>query len=85
MPFPKPAQVDYLDERSIMLHMRALLDLHDLLLLGYDEEMRRFRAKLLEVGWSNKRTTEILQKAAEKTRYEYLIPHPIYGFDRNKF
>lgn len=85
MSFPKPAQVDYLDERSIMLHMRALLDLHDLLANGYDYEMNRFRAKLLEMGWGNAALAELLHKAASYTRYENLIPHPTHGFDKNKY
>lgn len=83
--FPLPAQVDYLNEREIILHMRALLDLHDLLLLGYDKEMQKFRIKLFEVGWSKEKITELLHKAAKHTRYEFLISHPIHGFDRDKF
>jgi len=82
--FPEPAQVDYLDERQVMLHMRSLLDLHDLLLFGYEYEMSKFRAKLLEIGWNNAALAEILHKAASYTRYENLIPHPIHGIDKNK-
>lgn len=83
--FPKSAQVDYLDERSVMLHMRALLDLHDLLENGYEFEMSKFRAKLLELGWGHIALAEILHKAASFSRYENLIPHPIHGADRNKY
>lgn len=78
-PYPDPAQVDYLNERSIVLHMRALLDLHDLLLHGLDEEMRVFRLKLLDVGWGKDRLNELFQQAAAKTRYEFLIPSADFG------
>lgn len=75
----EPAQVNLLDEREVMLHMRALLDLHDLLLNGFDTEMSNFRKKLISVGWGKDRLNEVLQKAAQWTRYEYLIDSPDFG------
>lgn len=75
----EPAQVNLLDEREVVLHMRALLDLHDLLLNGFDTEMSNFRKKLISVGWGKDRLNEVLQKAAQWTRYEYLIDSPDFG------
>lgn len=74
-----PCCIDMLDEREVMLHMRALLDLHDLLLNGFDTEMSNFRKKLISVGWGKDRLNEVLQKAAQWTRYEYLIDSPDFG------
>jgi len=82
---PEPAQVDYLNERSVILHFRALLDFHDLLLNGLEGELEKFRLKLLGFGWSRDKLHELLYIAASKTRYENLIPHPVRGMDKNRF
>ncbi len=81
----EPAQLDFLNERAIILHFRALLDLHDLLLNGLDYEMEKFRKKLFEIGWSKDRIYELIHIASLKTRYEQFLPHPVRGTDRNRF
>lgn len=81
----EPAQLDYLDERAVVLHIRALLNLHDLLLLGWDKEMENLRKKLIDVGWGDNMILEFIQRACEHTRYEDLLPHPVHGFDQDKF
>lgn len=78
-PFSEPAQVDILNEREIILYLRALLDLHDLLLNGLEAEMDNFRRKLLSVGWGSQRITELVYLASLKNRYENLISHPVFG------
>ena len=79
MIYPEPAQVNIFEEREIILHMRALLDFHDLLRKGFEEEMSVFRKKLLCVGWGKNKINEMFQKAAEWTRYEFLIDSPDFG------
>ena len=79
----KPAQLDYLNEREIVLFMRFLLDFHDLLLHGWDKEMANLRKKLHAVGWGENMVIEFLQQACEHTRYEELIPSMKYGTREN--
>lgn len=71
--FPTPAQVDILNERSIILHIRALLDFHDLLLNGYETEFLNFTKKLHDVGWGENRINEFVQAASAGSRYNYLV------------
>jgi len=78
-----PAQLDFLNERAVVLYMRFLLDFHDLLLLGWDQEMLNLRKKLHGVGWGDNKINEFLQKACEYTRYEELIPSMKFGARSN--
>jgi hypothetical protein len=78
--FPEPAQLDYLNERAVMLHMRHLLNLHDFLFRGFDEEMARLKAKLIKVGWGREMIEIMFRRAAEYTRYEVLLGiDPVHG------
>ena len=68
-----PAQVDLLNEQAIILHIQALLDLHDLLLNGFEEEFLTFTKTLQGVGWGKNRIQEFVQIASNRSRYNYLI------------
>ena len=70
---PKYAQVNLLEPREIILHIRALFDLHDLLANGFEVEMIHFKKLLLDAGWSLNKIHQFIEKAAEYTRYEGLI------------
>ncbi len=72
-----PATVDYQDPKQIVDHLRALLDLHDLLERGYDAEVGPFLARLRVVGWGPKQINEFTLQASYNTRYEALIDPPI--------
>ena len=72
-----PATVDYQDPQQIIGHLRALLDLHDLLERGYDAEFVPFLAKLRQVGWGARQISEFTLQASYSTRYEALIDPPI--------
>ena len=71
--FPKPAQVNLQNKREIILHIRALLDLHDLLEKGLDAELLSFRKLLEKEGWGKDRIDEMLHLASMRTRYEGLL------------
>ena len=71
------AMVDYQDPKQIVDHLRALLDLHDLLERGYDAEVVPFLTKLRQVGWGPKQINEFTLQASYNTRYEALIEPPI--------
>lgn len=75
--FPEPAQVNYHDQKQIIEHLRALLDLHDLLAKGYDAELTPFLKKLREVGWGANFISDFMVRASYNTRYEALIDPPI--------
>lgn len=77
MDFPEPAQVDFLNERKIIRHMRDLLNLHDLIEGGIEERMEKLRRKLLDIGWSRDKIHDMEMWASHNTRYEKLIPPPI--------
>ena len=72
-----PAQVSLDDERAIVSHLRALLDLHDLLLNGYDAELQAFVSQLSAYGWGSKQIAEFIQRSGQYTRYETMIDHPM--------
>jgi hypothetical protein len=76
-PFIEPCIVDLDDQQAIILHLRALLDLHDLLLNGYDAELRTFVYALSTHGWGKKQIAEFIQLSSYFTRYEFLIDSPI--------
>jgi len=64
----------------------ALLDLHDLLLRGYDSELESFVHLLKEYGWGNKQISEFIQASSCHTRYDSLIDPPIPEVgDRKEF
>lgn len=77
MNFPDPAQVDLLDERAIVQHIRDMLNLHDLIEGGIGERLEEFRKRLLDVGWGRDRLHGLEERASHNTRYEKLIPPPI--------
>lgn len=89
--FPLPAQVDYQDPKQIIEHLRALLDLHDLLEKGYDYELQSFRVHLREVGWGLNQISEFILQSSFHTRYEALVDPPIpsrgsqFEFDNNSY
>lgn len=74
--FP-PCQVNYEDPQQVVDHLRALLDLHDLLERGYDVELQVFLVKLREKGWGARQINEFMLLASYNTRYEALIDPPI--------
>lgn len=81
-----PATVDYEDPTQIIKHLRALLDLHNLLERGYDTELQPFLVKLREKGWGGRQISEFMLKASYHTRYEALIDPPIPSLgDRFEF
>jgi hypothetical protein len=77
MNFPDPAQVNLLDERAIVQHIRDMLNFHDLIVGGIEERMREFREKLRDVGWGKEMIYMFEGRASHSTRYEKLIPPPI--------
>lgn len=77
MNFPDPAQVDFLDEREIVMYMRDLLNLHDLIDGGIEERMEKLKRKLLDMGWGKDKIHDMVMRASHSTRYERLIPPPI--------
>ena len=77
MSFSDPAQVDLLNERAIVQHIRDMLNLHDLIDGGIEEKLEEFRKRLLSVGWSRDRVHVLEMRASHNTRYERLIPPPI--------
>jgi len=72
-----PATVDLEDPQEIILYMRALLDLHDLLLNGYDKELQKFVHVLAVYGWGKTQIARFIQQSSYYTRYESLIDPPI--------
>lgn len=72
-----PATVDLDDKQAIILHLRALLDLHDLLLNGHDAELEKFVKSLSSHGWGNTQIAEFIQQSSYYTRYESLIDSPM--------
>lgn len=77
MNFPDPAQVDLLNERAIVQHIRDMLNLHDLIEGGIDERLTQFRKRLEDVGWGRDMIHQLEERASHNTRYEHLIPPPI--------
>jgi hypothetical protein len=75
--FPQAAQVDYLDTQQIVGHFRALIDLHDFLLNGYDKEVVEFTKLLRLVGWSKDKIIQFQESALQLARYNWLVDPPI--------
>ena len=72
-----PAQVNLDDDEAIILHLRALLDLHDLLLNGYAAELEAFVKQLAAHGWGKTQIAEFIQKSSYYTRYEMMVESPM--------
>ena len=71
------AQVDLDNERAIVMYLRALLDLHDLLLNGYDVELQKFVRSLTAHGWGEMQIAEFILRSSRYTRYERMIDSPM--------
>ena len=72
-----PAQVDLDNKYAIVCYLRALLDLYDLLLNGYDVELQKFVQMLSGYGWGKIQIAEFIQQSSYCTRYESLIDSPM--------
>lgn len=90
--YSKSVCVDYQDPEQIVDHLRALLDLYDLLgREGYDAEFQAFLVKLRIAEWGSARIAGFIQQSSFHTRWEGLIDPPIPSrgdsleFENNKY
>lgn len=89
--YSKSVCVDCQEPKQIVDHLRALLDLHDLLEKGYDAELQDFLVKLRVVGWGSVQIAGFIQQSSFHTRWESLIDPPIpsqgnsFEFENNKY
>lgn len=70
----EPAQVDLLSKREIIQHIRALLDLSELLERGFDAEIADFIELLKAAGWGKDQVSQFISSGACGTRYEQQLP-----------
>lgn len=76
-PDKRPATVDLDNPDEIIVFLRALLDLHNLLLRGYDNELEQFIHLLSQHGWGQAQISRYIQLSSYYTRFETLIDAPI--------
>ena len=80
-----PAEVDLLDDREIIQHIRDLLNLSDLLENGLNTELLIFIRKLKKAGYEDDKVNKFITYAGYNSRFEYLtdrsgekaVPRPI--------
>jgi hypothetical protein len=81
----KACTFDLTDQKSVVQHVRDLLNLAPLLERGLDDELGDFIIRLKEVGWGDKQVADILTYAGQGNRFEHmedyeghrLLPRPL--------
>ena len=67
---------DLTDEGQVIEHMRDLMNLPCKETVA--DELRLLRPKLLAVGWSSERITQLERYATEYTRFSQHLPSTLY-------
>jgi len=73
----KSCTFDLTDKRSVVQHIRDLLNLAELLERGFEEELQLFIKKLKEVGWGSEMINSMITLAGYGTKYEFMTDN--YG------